>query len=128
MVRREAATVIVSGMFAVTAAQASPEDPLAALRLLRQRDTMWDCALHKAEAFHSTAWFPGKRDHKSMIDHSRKITRENRVGRDLHRLGAHHFSKARHLHTHDRADRFRCDIARANAGAASSEDQAAALF
>ena len=33
MVRREAVTVIVSGMFAVTAAKASPEDPLAALRL-----------------------------------------------------------------------------------------------
>ena len=33
MVRREAATVIVSGMFAVTAARVSPEDPLAALHL-----------------------------------------------------------------------------------------------
>jgi len=33
VVRGEAAAVIVSGMFAVTAAQASPEDPLAALRL-----------------------------------------------------------------------------------------------
>jgi len=33
VVRREAVTVIVSGMFAVTAAKASPEDPLAALRL-----------------------------------------------------------------------------------------------
>ena len=33
MVRLGAATVIVSGMFAVTAARVSPEDPLAALHL-----------------------------------------------------------------------------------------------
>src|SRR5690242_14621727 len=27
-------------------------------RALRKRDAVWDCALHEAETFHSSAWFP----------------------------------------------------------------------
>jgi hypothetical protein len=35
---------------------------------LRKRDAMRDCALDKAETFHSAARLPWQRDHQSLID------------------------------------------------------------
>ena len=35
---------------------------------LRKRDAMRDCALHKAQTFHSSARLPRQRDHKRLID------------------------------------------------------------
>jgi hypothetical protein len=34
---------------------------------------MRDCALHKAETFHSAVRFPWQRDHKSLIDNRGKV-------------------------------------------------------
>src|SRR6266853_168172 len=41
------------------------------------RDTVSDRSLHEAKTLHSTAWFPGKRDHQSMTDNRRQTTRQD---------------------------------------------------
>src|SRR5437899_6382810 len=84
-------------------------------------------SFNKAETFHGSARFAGQRDHERAVNDGGEATRENRVRRDLHRLGAHHFTKTGYLHAHDLADRFRGDVALGYSSTASRQNQTASL-
>src|SRR2546430_12019643 len=87
-----------------------------------------DRAGNEAETFHSAAWFARESDDDRKIDNRSETARQNRVWRDFHRLDPHRFTKAGNFHAHDGADRFWRDIARADPGPASGQNQATALF
>src|SRR6478736_3073263 len=88
---------------------------------------MRDGPLHKAETFHSAARLPWQCDHESLIDDRGEVARENRVGRNLHRFGAHHFSEPWQFYSHHGTNRFRRNITRSDTRAPSRQNQSAAL-
>ena len=89
---------------------------------------MRNCALHKAETFHGATGLSWERNHEGRIHNCCQAARQDGVERDFHRFSAHHFTKAGQLDAHDRTDSFRRDIARADAGAASGQNQATTLL
>ena len=89
---------------------------------------MGNCALHETETLYGAARLSRKRDHEGKINNRRQTARQDRIGRDLHGLGAHDFTEAGYFDSHDGANRFRRDIAWADSGPASSQNQAAALL